>query len=351
MREEREPQALLDAIADEPEAVGPWRVLADWLLEHGAPHAELAAYELKLEDGVRDLELLDAISVARQERLQPPRGVGLSWGEASWRCGYALRLVVALDLRYRDLDWPAFFAAPQLRLLRWLQLTIRSERPAAQVAHALEQVLRHAPTTLRRISVFSFQPGAVTWEALGPLAQRPAKVQRLDLALGLAGDATVDAVQRLIDAGYPLVNLDGTFPSPEGAAALVARGGTRLRLGGTNLTRAVARALDGPKVVWCAPDVRAALVRDTGQLVPLSNNASRELHHPSWRRRELEPTSTCWRVVYPAPPGEEPLSVELQEDGQWVMLSGGLCRLLLRDDLDAGYREWLGDDDDPSPSR
>lgn len=343
MTEEREPQELLDAIADDPDALAPWRVLADWLLEHDAPHALLAAYELKLEDGTRDPELLEAIGEARRERVQPPRGVGLSWGDATWRCGYITRMVVLLGLRYRDLDWTQFFAAPQLRMLQWLQLVLAPGREPDEIARALRNIVAVAPPTLRRISVFGLDARATTLTELSPLLDRPAGVKRLDLALGLAGRATVEAVERLGDAGYPLVSLDGTTLSPEGALELREAHGLRLRFAGTGLTRAVARELDGPKVAWCAPDVRAAFVRDTGVLVPLTNHASPSLHHPAWRRRELFPTSTGWRVAYPAPQGQPPLEVDLQEDGQLVMLSGGLVRVLMRDDLDAAYRELLAE--------
>ncbi|MEW5741701.1 MAG: hypothetical protein AB1938_22470 [Myxococcota bacterium] len=344
MSEEREPQALLDAIADDPDGLGPWRVLADWLLEHGAPHAVLAAYELRLEEGTSDPDLLQAVSDARRERAQPPPGVGLSWGDASWRCGYITRLVVALGLRFREEDWRGFFAAPQLRMLQWLQLTVLAGRNPGEVRASLASLRPLLPSTLRRLSVFTFDPGALTADDLSPLFDRPAGVKRLDLALGLAGRETVEAVEQFIDAGYPRVNLDGTFPSPESAGRLIARAGRRLWLAGTRLTRQVARELDGPNVAWCAPDVKTAVVRDGGVLVPLSNNGSPQLHHPSWRRREFFPTSTGWRVVYPAAPGEEPLTVDLQEDGQLAMLSGGLVRVLLRDDLDAAYREVLAAD-------
>lgn len=342
--EEREPQALLDAIADDPEALGPWRVLADWLLEHGAPHAVLAAYELKLEEGTNDPDLLQTVSEARRDRAQPPPGIGLSWGDASWRCGYITRLVVALGLRYRALDWQGFFAAPQLRMVQWLQLIVRSGRHPGDVRASLEQLWPLLPSTLRRVSVFTFDPGPVTVDDLAPMFVRPRGVKRLDLALGLAGRETVDAVERLLDAGYPQVNLDGTFPSPESVGRLVERAGKKVWLAGTRLTRAVARELDGPKVAWCAPDVRTAVVRDSGVLVPLSNNGSPQLHHPSWWQREFSPTSTGWSVVYPAPQGEEPLTVDLQEDGQLVMLRSGLVRVLLRGDLDAAYREVLAAD-------
>lgn len=343
MSDEREPQALLDAIADDPDALAPWRVLADWLLEHDAPHAVLAAYELKLEDGTRDPELLDAIATARSERAQPPRGVGLSWGDATWRCGYVTRLVVGLGLRYRDLDWDAFFDAPQLRMVQWLQLSVLPDRAPVEIAETLRRVLDVAPPTLRRLSVFTQDPRAQTLAQLEPLVRRPERVRRLDLALGLAGNATVEAISRLGDAGYPLISLDGTTLSPEGALALRDRHGLRLRFAGTGLTRAVARELDGPRVAWCAPGVKTALVRDTGVLVPLTNHASPSLHHPAWRRRELFPTSTGWRVEYPAPPGETPLGIDLQEDGQLVMLSGGLVRVLMREDLDQAYREVLAE--------
>ncbi|MCC6336402.1 MAG: hypothetical protein IT380_20750 [Myxococcales bacterium] len=344
MTEEREPQALLDAIADDPEALGPWRVLADWLLEHGAPHAVLAAYELKLEEGTNDPDLLQTVSEARRDRAQPPPGIGLSWGDASWRCGYITRLVVALGLRYRALDWQGFFAAPQLRMVQWLQLIVRSGRHPGDVRASLEQLWPLLPSTLRRLSVFTFDPGPVTVDDLAPMLVRPRGVKRLDLALGLAGRETVDAVERLLDAGYPQVNLDGTFPSPESVGRLIERAGRKVWLAGTRLTRAVARELDGPLVAWCAPDVRAAVVRDSGVLVPLSNNGSPQLHHPSWRQREFSPTSTGWSVVYPAPQTEEPLTVDLQEDGQLVMLRSGLVRVLLRDELDAAYREVLAAD-------
>ncbi|MEW6431708.1 MAG: hypothetical protein AB1730_09370 [Myxococcota bacterium] len=343
MTEEREPQELLDAIADDPDALAPWRVLVDWLLEHDAPHALLAAYELKLADGTRDPELLAAVGEARRERAQLPEGVALSWGEATWRFGYITRLVVSLGRRYRDLDWRGFLAAPQLRMLQWLQLTVSPGSESEEIARSLTSILALAPPTLRRISVFSHDAQAMTLAELSPLRERPAGVKRVDLALGLAGRATVEAVEQLADAGYPLVSLDGTTLSPEGALQLREAHGLRLRFAGTGLTRAAARELDGPKVAWCAPDVRVALVRDTGALVPLTNHASPSLHHPAWRRRELFPTSTSWCVAYPARIGETPLAVDLQEDGQLVMLSGGLVRVLLRDDLDAAYRELLAE--------
>jgi uncharacterized protein (TIGR02996 family) len=341
MSEEREPEALLDAIADEPEASGPWRVLADWLLDRGAPHALLAAYELRLEEGPAEPALLEAIDEARLARRQPPPGLGLNFEDATWRCGYITRLAVPLGLQHRDSDWAAFFDASQLRLLQWLQLTVVKGHEDGAVLRALRQLRRALPRTLRRISVFSHDPRAVTLEHLSPLLDRPRGVTRLDLALGLAGRQTVDAVAALCDADYSLVNLDGTSLSPEGAAELVQRAGRTLRLAGTGLTRAAAQALDGPRVAWCAPDVRVAVVRDTGVLVPLSDNGTQALHYPSWPRREFARTASGWRVVYPAPAGGEPLSVDLVEDGQWVMLRGGLVRVLMRQPLDVTYRELL----------
>jgi uncharacterized protein (TIGR02996 family) len=340
--DEREPQYLLDAIADAPDALAPWRVLADWLLEHGAPHAVLAAYESRLEDGTSDLELMDAIAEARQARARPPSGVGFIWSDATWRCGYITRLVVSLGLHYPEFDWQALFDAPQLRMLQWLQLKVAPRRRNPQkTARTLRRVLAVAPSTLRRISVFTQGSGALTLAELEPLTERPERVRRLDLALGPAGVATVDAIARLGDAGYPLISLDGTTLLPEGALALRDRHGRRLRFAGTGLNRAAARELDDSRVAWCAPDVNTAIVRDTGELVPLTYHASRLLHHPAWRQREFQPTFTGWQAVYPAPPGEDPLTVDLQDDGQLVMLSGGLVRVLRRDDLDAAYREVL----------
>jgi len=352
--EEREPQPLLDAIADDPDAPGPWRVLADWLLERELPHGVLAAYELKLESGTNDPSLLETYAEQRVLRMQSPRDAGLTWGDATWRCGYVTRLVLELA-RHRGVDWGAFFAAPPLRTLSWLQLVawgrgafsrfdVPSERApardrnAAERARTLEAVLRHAPSTLRRISVFAF--GGLGREAsvLEPLLRPPAGVRRLDLAVT---EAPAEMLTVLGAAGYPLVNLDGTKLELPAATRLATTAKSRLVLGGTGLSGRDAAIVDHPALGWCAPGVTAALVGADGRLYPLSNNASSRFHHPSIVSSAIQPSPWGWQVLVRRDPrGWEQDAFDL-EDGGVAPLDVGEGRVLAGADLDARYRELL----------
>ena len=354
MSDEREPQGLLDAIADDPDALGPWRVLADWLLEREVPHGLLAAYELKLETGTNDPDLLGTYAEQRRIRMQPPREGGLGWGDATWRCGYLTRLVL-LVARYRDVDWEAFFAAPALRTLSWLQLTVRGarferamvpenvlggleRRNAVDKRQTLEAVLRCAPSTLRRISVFAEGPLGLEAGALEPLLHVRPGVKRLDLALG---EVPVEPLASLCASGYPLVNLDGTKLDLGMATRLAQVAAGRLVLGGTGLSGREALAVDRPEIAWCAPDVKAALVAENGQLFPLSNNASARFHHPSLRSGVIQPSPWGWQAMVKRDAARLELDAIDLEDGGVAPLDRGDGRVLIGGDLDARYRELL----------
>ena len=58
----QEPEPLLDAVAANPDDTSAWHVLADWLLEQGAPHAILAAYDLNASTD-------DAYRIFRDNRI------------------------------------------------------------------------------------------------------------------------------------------------------------------------------------------------------------------------------------------------------------------------------------------
>jgi uncharacterized protein (TIGR02996 family) len=95
-----EPLGVLDAIAAAPDDAGRWHVLADWLLERQAPHAVMTAYELKLDEGTNDPELIGDSAAARRARQRLPGDV--AFRSVTWRCGYVVSCEVQVGPRDPD---------------------------------------------------------------------------------------------------------------------------------------------------------------------------------------------------------------------------------------------------------
>src|SRR5689334_17154193 len=86
-------QALLDAIARDPEDPAPYLVYADWLQAQGAPRGALAALQGTLDARDGDQRLHDALSEHMRDHAEAylgPLAPVLDHPdlELEWRCGF-----------------------------------------------------------------------------------------------------------------------------------------------------------------------------------------------------------------------------------------------------------------------
>lgn len=318
-----EPPALLDAVADDPSDEARWHVLADWLIEHQAPHALLAAYELKLKDGTNDPDLLGeyASTRRRRHRLEDVR-----LDDVTWRCGYVVRGSLTLgprDAGERERLTHAL-SAPQLGALSALTVECLGTESAAR----LELVLRALPRTVRTVALrFT---GPVASSALQALQARPPKAHtvRLQLPEPVANLASI--VELAVASGWKTIDLESTRLADRVGEVreLVRRHpATTFMLGGTSLSGETVLTFTEPNVRWSAPDHDALLIDErTGAGWPLSRERK-----GTWGLT-IFPLGSGWTTARRSEvltPGDR-LTVG---DQRYVFLAGAA--------LDAGYLGWL----------
>ncbi|MFT3836209.1 MAG: hypothetical protein QM723_04325 [Myxococcaceae bacterium] len=324
----QEPAEILDAVAADPGNDQSWHVLTDWLLENGAPHAILARYDLELDKGTRDPDLLGDYVEARRVRHQVPNVPGVVTDSLRWRCGYLFELSVCCDhtpkLDDRQAELETMFGAPVFRVLS--RVILSGARRNLSVQFTAEQVLPALPKTVRRISVTGIHRNEPMPEAL--VQHRPPKAQRLDLPGYRLDDGLILSLAR---AGWSYLNLDRSTVQlrPQTLERLE---GCTLMLGGAGLTKEVARSLDGPKVRWLPPGVTEALLDDEGRLTPLDH----ELPSLSVAGQGFVPSMHQWMVtvggVYRQLAGGERLPA--RGGAGWLEYHQG-------EDLEDWYRAWL----------
>ncbi|MDX2008947.1 MAG: hypothetical protein SFW67_02095 [Myxococcaceae bacterium] len=267
-----EPAALLDAIAEDPDDLGRWHVLADWLIERGAPHALMAAYELKLEQGTNDPDLLGDYVTVRRARQHLPTDV--FFHPLAWRCGYVISGNLSLGPRYpHELDrLSRALALPQLAALSKLTLLAQGTESATR----LEGVLAAIPKTVRTVG-FHFG-GAVPTAVLSALHRRPEKAHTLRLQLADPLGPLRAVVEVVAAAGWKVLDLEGTRLTDRVTelAMLVQRHpGLTFVLGGTSIGADDVTTLEAPNVRWAPPDADALAIDEvTGAVLPLCRGRS-----------------------------------------------------------------------------
>lgn len=318
---EHEPSELLDAVAADPDDWSRWHVLADWLNERHAPHALLAAYELRLRDGTNDPELLEEYAATRRRRH--------ALGDARidrvrWRCGYVVSCELVLGPRdpLEPDRWQRTLAGPQFRALSSVELWCQSPASAARI----EGLVRALPKTVRAVGLRLETQGSAS--VVRALAQRPENAHTVRLRLGRSPGPLQAALELLAASGWTAIELDGTSLAGrlgELRPAIARNEGVRFMLGGTELEAVQARSLNEPNVMWSAPHHDALIVEvGTGRVVPVS---------------PLEPSRFAWLgrlgdswVV----DGDRPL-----RSGEAISVAGKTYVFLDGAGLDAQYRAWL----------
>jgi uncharacterized protein (TIGR02996 family) len=320
----REPADLLDAIAEAPRDLSRWHVLADWLIEHQAPHALMAAYELKLSHGTNDPDLLgDYAAIRRQRHVLGD----LRHDHVSWCCGYVVSCSVWLGPRdqHEVERLTRAFAAPQFAALSRLTLQCNGTESAAR----LEGVLGALPKTVRAVGLQFNAPAPIA--SLFALKTRPPRAHTVQLHLAEPVGPLAPLVDVLVASGWQTVDLEATRLTERRGElkALAARHpGTRFVLGGASLPGQAAVELRAPNVVWTTAEHDALLVElGTGAAFPLS----RARHGFTWGL-PLRPLGDGWTVS--ADDG-------LLSPGDRVHGAGRSFVFLSGPDLDAQYRAWL----------
>lgn len=263
-----EPKALLEQVAEDPADETRWHVLADWLIEQQAPHALLAAYELKLEQGTRDPELIGQYVEARRARHQ--LFTDLRVDHLAWKCGYLVSC--SLWLGPRDHDEPArlarAFTAPQFGALSRLDLQCSGTESRAR----LEAVLGVVPSTVRVLGLQFNAPATLT--SLRALRVRPASAKTLRLHLADPVGQLARLISELAQAGWTTFDFEATRLADrvdELAAVVRLHPELTFRLGGTSIGGHQVASLRLPNVQWVAPGHDAMLVDNaTGAAFPLT---------------------------------------------------------------------------------
>lgn len=289
------PDALLDGIAAQPDEVGVWEVLTDYLLEHDGPGATLARCDLELFRGISNPELLGALADARAQRPKLPHEPYGGF-EATWRCGFVVKFSASTRLAgaqlVKVLGAPALAGLHHLRFedtTPWEARSTNLEEVSAPIPERLAQVCTAVTAHLRR---FSLHLELRTVPLLAPELTRalealavglPKKVTRVDLSLSELGEASVDALAALAKR-VKQVNLDGTTLNVLQESSLHrlldSAPDTTFFLGGTGLS---SRQLSHARVEWLAPDVVASLEDQHGALTPLSADRPHDgFESPSW---------------------------------------------------------------------
>lgn len=263
----REPPEMLDAVAEAPDDLGRWQVLADWLVEHEAAHALMAAYELKLEQGTNDPELIGDYVAVRRARQQLPTDVFFQ--PLAWRCGYVVSGTLSLGPRdsHEAQRLGRAMALPQLAALSKVTVLAQGTVSAAR----LEGVLAALPKTVRTVG-FQFG-GAVPTTVLSALHRRPPQAHTVRLHLSDPLGPLRPVVELVAAAGWRVLDFEGTRLADRAAelTTLVRQqAGLTFVLGGTSIGAEAGSAIDADNVRW-VPDDAAALVVDevTGAALPL----------------------------------------------------------------------------------
>lgn len=320
----REPPELVDAIAEAPRDLSRWHVLADWLIEHQAPHALMAAYELKLEHGTNDPDLLGEYAAIRRRR----HVLGdLRHDHVSWCCGYVVSCSVWLGPRdQHEIErLTRAFAAPQFSALSRLTLQCNGTESAAR----LEGVLGALPKTVRVVGLQFNAPAPIA--SLFALKTRPPRAHTVQLHLAEPVGPLGPLVDVLVASGWQTIDLEATRLTERlgELKSLAARHPTtRFMLGGTSLAGQAALELRAPNVVWTTAEHDALLVElGTGAAFPLS----RTRQGFTWGLA-LRPLGTGWTVS--AQDG-------LLAPGDRVHGAGRSFDFLSGPRLDEQYRAWL----------
>ncbi|MDP3499229.1 MAG: hypothetical protein Q8S33_02820 [Myxococcales bacterium] len=318
------PAELLDAVAERPLDEGRWHVLADWLIEHEAPHALMAAYELKLRDGTNDPDLLGEYASARRQRHVLSE---LRFDHVTWKCGYVV--ACSLSLGPRDRAEPERLSrglgSAQFGAVSSVTLQCNGTESGAR----LETVLAALPKTVRVVGL-QFH-SAVPIASLMALRVRPPKAQTVRLHLADPVGPLAPLVDVLVASGWQTLDFEATRLTDRAAELreLVERHPTtRFMLGGTSLSASVARSLDRPNVDWVCDEHDAVLVElETGAVLPLS----RRRHGFAWGL-SLVPFADGWTT---------PDGVRLFASGELVRGAGRQFLFLAGPSLNRLYREWL----------
>lgn len=320
----REPPELLDAIAEAPRELSRWHVLADWLIEHEAPHALMAAYELKLEHGTNDPELLGDYAAIRRRR----HVLGdLRHDHVTWCCGYVVSCSVWLGPRdQHELErLSRAFGAPQFAALSRLTLQCSGTESAAR----LEGVLSALPKTVRTVGLAFNAPAPIA--SLFALKARPPRAHTAQLRLAEPVGPLAPLVDVLVASGWKTIDLEATRLTERAGElrTLAARHpDTRFVLGGTSLTGRAALALRAPNVAWTTAEHDALLVDlDNGAAFPLS----RARQGFTWGL-PLRPLGAGWTVA--AHDG-------LLSSGETVRGMGRRFVFITGPQLDEQYHAWV----------
>jgi hypothetical protein len=318
------PAALLDAVAERPLDEGRWHVLADWLIEHEAPHALMAAYELKLRDGTNDPDLLGEYASARRQRHVLSE---LRFDHVKWKCGYVVACSLSLGPRDRSESerLARGLGTAQLGALSSVTLQCNGTESGAR----LEMVLAGLPKTVRVVGL-QFN-AAVPIASLMALRVRPPKAHTLRLQLADPVMPLSPLVDVLVASGWQALDFEATRLTDRAAELreLVDRHPTtRFMLGGTYLSGAVARSFDRPNVDWVCDEHDAMLVDlETGAVLPLS----RSRHGFAWGL-SMVPFGDGWTT---------PDGLKLFQPGDVIRGAGRQFVFLSGAPLGAGYRRWL----------
>lgn len=263
-----EPRELLDSVAAAPWDESRWHVLADWLIEQQAPHALLAAYELKLAQGTNDPEVIGEYVATRRARHRLSNDLRVD--QLVWKCGYLVACSVWLGPR--DPREPErllrAFAAPQFGALS--RLTIQCS--GAESPARLEGVLNVLPSTVRTVGLQFNAPAQLA--TLIALRVRPPQATTVRLHLADPLGQFQRLVDELVGAGWTTIDFEATRLTDRASelTALVERHPhTTFLLGGTYLHGRDALALTAPNVVWASREHDAMLVDvESGAALPLS---------------------------------------------------------------------------------
>jgi hypothetical protein len=291
----------------------------------------MAAYELKLEQGTNDPELIGDYAAVRRIRQHLP--IDVPFGALSWRCGYVVSCSVGLGPRDRhEAERLAHaLSLPQLGALSTLTVLASGTESAAR----LEAVLKAVPATVRTLG-FQFS-GAVPTAVLSALSGRPPRAHTLRLRLAEPLGPLRPIVQLIAATGWTVLDLEGTrLTERSGELLTLVREHPRLTfvLGGTWLGADAAKALDASNVRWAPADADALAVDAvTSAVLPLSRSRGGFV----WGL-PLEPLGESWVHRGPGTVLESGDPV-LGADRRYVFLQGP--------SLDERYREYLANLKDP----
>lgn len=321
-----EPPEMLDAIAEAPWDDARWYVLADWLIEHQAPHALLAAYELKLAQGTNDPDVIGEYSAIR--RVRHRLNTDLRVDQLVWKCGYLVSCGIWLgphESRETERLTRAF-RAPQFAALSRLSLQLTG----AESRERLEDVLAVVPSTVRTVGLQV--AAAVPSATLAAVRARPARATTLRLHLTEPVGDLARLVDQIVGAGWRTIDFEGTRlaeRSAELAPLAEQHPGTTFLLGGTAVGGHDARRLTLPNVWWASAQHEAMLVDvQTGAALPLSQ----QRQGLAWGL-PLAPFAQGWTV---------PDRDRLLASGDTITGSIGRRYLYLSGpNLNAVYRDWL----------